>query len=64
MVVRISLLLENATSVFGYVEKARAWLKHPQYGIGGAVPLEYAQTEVGAREVDDLLGRIDYSVYS
>ena len=63
-VVRLSRLLEHATSVFGDVEKARAWLKHPQYGLGGAVPLEYAQTEVGAREVDNLLGRIDYSVYS
>jgi putative toxin-antitoxin system antitoxin component (TIGR02293 family) len=63
-VVRLSRLLQHATSVFGDVEKARAWLKHPQYGLGGAVPLEYAQTEVGAREVDDLLGRIDYSVYS
>jgi putative toxin-antitoxin system antitoxin component (TIGR02293 family) len=63
-VVRLSRLLEHATTVFGDVEKARAWLKHPQYGLGGAVPLEYAQTEVGAREVDDLLGRIDYSVYS
>ncbi len=63
-VVRLSRLLEHATTVFGDVEKARAWLKHPQYGLGGAVPLEYAQTEVGAREVDNLLGRIDYSVYS
>jgi uncharacterized protein (DUF2384 family) len=26
--------------------------------------LEYAETEIGAREVDNLLGRIDYSVYS
>jgi putative toxin-antitoxin system antitoxin component (TIGR02293 family) len=63
-VVRLSRLLEHATTVFGDVEKARAWLKHPQYGLGGAVPLEYAQTEVGAREVDNLLGRIDYSAYS
>jgi len=26
--------------------------------------LEYAETEIGAREVDNLLGRIDYGVYS
>ena len=63
-VMRLSRLLEHATKVFGEVEKARAWLKFPQYGLGGAVPLDYAQTEVGAREVDDLLGRIDYGVYS
>ena len=63
-VMRFSRLLEHATNVFGDVEKARAWLKHPQYGLGGAVPLDYAETEIGAREVDNLLGRIDYSVYS
>src|SRR5206468_11738866 len=53
-VMRLSRLLEHATKVFGDVEKARAWLKHPQYGLGGAVPLDYAETEIGAREVDDL----------
>src|SRR5438128_10498133 len=63
-VMRFSRLLEHATNVFGDVQKARAWLKHPQYGLGGAVPLDYAETEIGAREVDDLLGRIDYGVYS
>jgi putative toxin-antitoxin system antitoxin component, TIGR02293 family len=63
-VMRLSRLLEHAKKVFGDVDKARAWLKHPQYGLGGAVPLDYAETEIGAREVDNLLGRIDYGVYS
>lgn len=63
-VVRFSRLLRQATDLFGNVEKARAWLKHPQYGLGGAVPLDYAETEVGAREVENLLGRIKYGVYS
>src|SRR5438105_15093126 len=35
-VMRFSRLLEHATNVFGDVEKARAWLKHPQYGPRGA----------------------------
>src|SRR6266487_5684719 len=52
-VMRLSRLLEHATKVFGDVEKARAWLKFPQRGLGGAVPLDYAETEVGAREVDN-----------
>lgn len=63
-VLRFARLLEHATDVFGNIEKARAWLKFPQHGLGGAVPLDYAETEIGAREVDDLLGRIDYGVYS
>src|SRR6266705_1965748 len=63
-VMRFSRLLEHATNVFGDVNKARVWLKFPQRGLGGAVPLDYEETEIGAREVDNLLGRIDYGVYS
>ena len=63
-VMRLSRLLEHATTVFGDIDRARTWLKFPQRGLGGAVPLDYAETEVGAREVDNLLGRIDYGVYS
>lgn len=57
-------LFQHATTVFAAVERARQWLKYPQRGLGYAVPLEYASSEIGAREVDDLLGRIDYGVYS
>jgi putative toxin-antitoxin system antitoxin component (TIGR02293 family) len=63
-VMRLSRLLEHATNVFGDIQRARAWLKFPQRGLGGAIPLDYAETEVGAREVDDLLGRIEYSGYT
>jgi putative toxin-antitoxin system antitoxin component (TIGR02293 family) len=63
-VMRFARLLEHAVKVFGSLTNARAWLKHPQRGLGGAIPLDYAETEVGAREVDNLIGRIDYGVYS
>src|SRR5436189_2591306 len=58
-VIRFSRLLTHATSVFGDLERARAWLKHPQVGLGGAILLDYASTEAGAREVGKLLGRIE-----
>ena len=61
---RFRRLLSQATEVFGDPVKARDWLKLPQRGLGGAVPLEYAETEIGAREVENLLGRIDYGVYA
>jgi putative toxin-antitoxin system antitoxin component (TIGR02293 family) len=63
-VIRYSRLVRQAADFFGDIEKARAWLKHPQYGLGGAVPLDYARTEAGAREVENLLGRMEYGVYS
>jgi putative toxin-antitoxin system antitoxin component (TIGR02293 family) len=63
-VVRFARLLGQAVSVMESIEEGRRWLASPQIGLGGAVPLEYAETEVGAREVEYLLGRIDYGVYS
>ncbi len=63
-VVRFARLMGKAVEVMESTENARAWLTSAQRGLGGAVPLEYAETEVGAREVEDLLGRIEYSVYS
>ncbi len=61
---RFARLMGRAVQVLESEENARRWLTSPQFGLGGAVPLEYAETEVGAREVEDLLGRIEYGVYS
>jgi putative toxin-antitoxin system antitoxin component (TIGR02293 family) len=63
-VVRYARLLGQAFQVFGDLESAKLWLGRPQVGLGGAVPLDYAKTEIGAREVEHLLGRIEYGVYS
>ena len=63
-VVRFARLMGKAAEVLESPENARKWLNSPQVGLGGAVPLDYAETEVGAREVEDLLGRIEYGVYS
>jgi putative toxin-antitoxin system antitoxin component (TIGR02293 family) len=62
--VRYQQLLKKAVTVFGGEEKAREWLTHPQAALGQAVPIDFAQTEIGAREVENLLGRIEYGVYS
>lgn len=59
---RIIRLFERAVDVFGNEDDARTWLRRPQWGLGGAVPLEYARTDPGAREVEALLDRIDYGV--
>jgi putative toxin-antitoxin system antitoxin component (TIGR02293 family) len=61
---RFARLLGKAVTVFGGLEEARHWLTSPQFGLNGAVPLTYAGTELGAREVENLLGRIEYGVYS
>lgn len=61
---RYERLLEKAIDVFGDPINARQWLTHRQPGLGNVIPIEFAATELGAREVENLLGRIEYGVYS
>jgi putative toxin-antitoxin system antitoxin component (TIGR02293 family) len=42
---------------------AHDWLKRPARGLSGRTPLDFAETEIGAREVEDLIGRIENGVY-
>lgn len=62
--VRLARILGQAVRIFGGVGNARSWLQAPQRGLGGATPLDYLETEVGAREVENLLGRIEHGVYA
>ena len=61
---RVARLYDRAREVFGDEEQARAWLRLPAWGLGDVVPLAHAETELGAREVDELLGRIEHGVLS
>ncbi len=61
---RVRQLVRQATEVFESEETAREWLTHPQIGLSGFVPLDLADTGAGIREVENLLGRIDYGVYA
>lgn len=63
-VLRIAGLLSKAVTVFDSLEDAGAWFSAPNLSLGDATPLDYADTEVGGREVENLLGRIEYGVYS
>jgi putative toxin-antitoxin system antitoxin component (TIGR02293 family) len=62
--VRFARLFGQAVETLESKEAARRWLSSSQIGLGGAVPLDYAETETGAREVEDLLNRIEYGVIS
>ena len=55
----LARLLGHAVHLFGGLEEARRWLKEPQRGLHGAVPLDYAKTDLGAREVENLLTQLD-----
>jgi uncharacterized protein (DUF2384 family) len=45
-------------------EAAQQWLKSPAHAFKGETPLEHAQTEYGAREVENLIGRTRHGIPS
>ncbi len=61
---RIAFLIARAVQVLGSLEGAQHWLDTGKRALGGATPLAFAKTEPGAREVEDLLGRIEYGIPS
>lgn len=64
MLVRYASLLKHATDVFEDADAAGEWLRKPQIGLGGAVPVELARSTQGFQEVEKLLTRIDHGVYA
>jgi putative toxin-antitoxin system antitoxin component (TIGR02293 family) len=64
--------LLRASRLFGRVLKlfegdrqaATDWLTSAQPALGGATPLDLAQTDVGAREVERLIHRLEHGVFS
>jgi putative toxin-antitoxin system antitoxin component (TIGR02293 family) len=61
---RLSALFQKALEVLGEPEEAKRWFTTPKKALGGKTPMEFSETDVGAREVEDLLGRIEYGVYA
>ncbi|HXY78962.1 MAG TPA: antitoxin Xre/MbcA/ParS toxin-binding domain-containing protein [Candidatus Acidoferrales bacterium] len=62
--VRMARVYASAVETIGDQEKAAAWLDTPNRALGGDRPLDLLDTDLGARMVEDILGRITYGVYS
>ena len=62
--VRFVRLFARAEEALGGEEGARSWLAAPAVAFHGECPLDYADTEVGAREVEALLMRLEHGVFS
>jgi putative toxin-antitoxin system antitoxin component (TIGR02293 family) len=62
--VRLAQVYSTAAETLGDGDKAAAWLKTPNRALRGGRPLDQLDTDPGVREVEDVLGRISYGVYS
>ena len=59
---RIARVLASAEYVLDDREEARLWMTIPHSELGGKAPLETAQTEIGARRVEDVLNKLFFGL--
>lgn len=60
---RLLRVLDAARRVFGDDALADEWLRAPNPALGG-IPMHMARTDLGGREVEAVLGRIEHGVFS
>lgn len=62
--VRLARVYATAVEMIGDADKAAKWLRTPNRALAGEVPIDQLDTDLGAKEVENILGRIAYGVYS
>ena len=61
--VRLARVYGRALYFFdGDAEAATSWLTAPQYAFGGVRPSEMVRTDVGAQEVETLIGQLEHGI--
>ncbi|MBM4261780.1 MAG: DUF2384 domain-containing protein [Deltaproteobacteria bacterium] len=63
-VLRLARISAQATETFGSKAKAAEWLRRPNRALGNVVPLELLDTDIGVRQVEEILGRIEHGLIS
>lgn len=61
---RLARIGAQAAEVLGSEEKAAQWLRRPNRALANQVPLEVLDSDIGARQVEDILGRVEHGVVS
>ena len=61
----LASVFEKAVELFdGKVDAARDWLNSPNKAFAEHSPLQMTETELGAQEVERLIGRLEHGVFS
>lgn len=61
-IARLARVFDLAEALLGDAAAARRWLEEPNLALGREVPLDAASTELGAREVEGVLVRLEHGV--
>jgi uncharacterized protein (DUF2384 family) len=61
---KMAEIVDRAIKVFNNESVAKNWLRTPNPYLGDLIPLNMLESAEGIEHVLDMLGRIDYGVYS
>ena len=60
---RLLRVLKAARELFQNDENADIFLRSPNPALGERIPIEMAQTDLGAREVETVIGRLSHGIF-
>ena len=63
-IVGLADLYSYGFEVFENKERFNQWMSRPNRALGGQVPYDLIDNQFGREEIKNLIGRIDYGVYS
>lgn len=61
---RVARVFAMTKDTLGSSEKASRWLQKRNIALGGEVPLHLLDTDAGSKDVETILRRIEYGIYS
>ncbi|MEJ7811770.1 MAG: antitoxin Xre/MbcA/ParS toxin-binding domain-containing protein [Gemmatimonadaceae bacterium] len=61
---RVVRVLARTQEALGDDDKAARWMRTPNRALGGSSPIDLLDSDVGARMVEHVIGRIEHGVYS
>jgi putative toxin-antitoxin system antitoxin component (TIGR02293 family) len=62
--VRVARVMAHTLQVLGSRDKALEWLRGANRALDGSVPISLLDSDIGAQQVSEILGRIEYGIYS
>ena len=57
---RLARVGAQAAATLGSEEKAVRWLRRPNRALGNRAPLDLVDSDIGTRQIEEVLGRIDH----
>ena len=61
---RLARIAQLAAATLGTVARARSWLARPNRALAGNTPLSMLDTEIGTRQIENVLARINHGMYA